>query len=122
MVRKKRRKFSLEFKREAVRLFESGGKLITVIARELGVHVNLLGSWVKQFEKPPMLSSMTSAEVEEELKQLRKDKARLEMEVEILGKATVYSTGHRNTTTSDSWLKVVTDADSQARLVSRRKG
>jgi hypothetical protein len=36
--------------------------------------------------------------------------------------AAAYSTGHRNTTTSDSWLKeVVTNAGSQARLVSRRK-
>jgi transposase-like protein len=58
----------------------------------------------------------------EELKQLRKDNARLEMEVEILGKATAYSMGHRNTTTSDRWLKdVVTHAGSQTRLGRKRE-
>jgi hypothetical protein len=58
----------------------------------------------------------------DELKQLRKDKARLEMEVEILGKATVYSTGHRNTTTSHGWLKqVVKHAGPQARSGRERE-
>jgi transposase-like protein len=58
----------------------------------------------------------------DELKQLRKDNARLKEEVEILGKATADSIGHRNTTTSDSWQKeVVKHAGPQTRLGSKRE-
>ena len=96
MLRKKRRKFSMEFKREAVRVFETGQKPISVVAQELGLHVNVLGSWVKQLGKAEASETRiatgptTTSEMEAELKQLRKDKARLEMEVEILGKATAF--------------------------------
>jgi transposase len=97
MVRKTRRHFSLEFKREAVRMFHSSGKPITAAARDLGIHVNVLSAWVAQLGRKPASEetpsssegALTSAE-KEELKQLRKDKARLEMEVEILGKATAF--------------------------------
>jgi len=95
-MRKKRRKFTMDFKREAVRIFESGQKPISVVARELGLHVNVLGDWVHRFGKdapvvaPVVPGALTSSEMEAELTQLRKDKARLEMEVEILGKATAF--------------------------------
>jgi transposase-like protein len=88
MARKARRKFSLQFKREAVRLFESSEKPVSVIAAELGIHVNVLKSWV-ELVKAETKSGLSGDQLEE-LKQLRKDKARLEMEVEILGKATAF--------------------------------
>lgn len=95
-MRKKRRKFTMEFKREAVRIFESGQKPISVVARELGLHVNVLGNWVHRLGRDTLVvapvapGSLTPSEIEVELTQLRKDKARLEMEVEILGKATAF--------------------------------
>ena len=88
MARKSRRKFSLQFKREAVRLLEASEKPVSVIATELGVHVNVLKSWV-ELVRVETKSGLTGDQLEE-LKQLRKDKARLEMEVEILGKATAF--------------------------------
>ena len=88
MARKARRKFRKEFKREAVRLLQTSGKPLTEIARELGVHANVLRSW-QEMVKAEEKTGLTPDELEE-LKQLRKDKARLEMEVEILGKATAF--------------------------------
>lgn len=88
MARKARRKFRKEFKREAVRLLQTSGKPLTEIARELGVHPNVLRSW-QEMVKAEEKTGLTPDELEE-LKQLRKDKARLEMEVEILGKATAF--------------------------------
>lgn len=88
MARKVRRKFRKEFKREAVRLLQTSGKPLSEIARELGVHANVLRSW-QEMVKAEEKTGLTSDELEE-LKQLRKDKARLEMEVEILGKATAF--------------------------------
>jgi transposase len=88
VARKVRRKFRKEFKREAVRLLQTSGKPLTEIARELGVHANVLRSW-QEMVKTEEKTGLTPDELEE-LKQLRKDKARLEMEVEILGKATAF--------------------------------
>jgi transposase len=40
-----RRKYTEEFKREAVRLMESSGKPIAELARDLGVNDNVLHRW-----------------------------------------------------------------------------
>jgi transposase len=87
-VAKTRRKFSKQFKREAVQLFRSSGKSQSVVARELGVSVSTLGQWVAMVDGEEK-TGLTSDELAE-LKQLRKDNARLQMEVEILGKATAF--------------------------------
>jgi transposase len=88
VAKKHRRKFSKAFKREAVSLLQTSGKPLTEIARELGLHANVLRAWAEMV-KVEEKSGLTPDELEE-LKQLRKDKARLEMEVEILGKATAF--------------------------------
>lgn len=88
MARKARRKFRKEFKREAVRLLQTSGKSLAEIARDLAVHPNVLRSW-QAMVKAEDKTGLTPDELDE-LKQLRKDKARLEMEVEILGKATAF--------------------------------
>jgi transposase-like protein len=71
-----------------VRLLRDSGKNITQIAKELGVGPSVLRSWMDMVEAEEK-TGLTPDELEE-LKQLRKDKARLEMEVEILGKATAF--------------------------------
>lgn len=85
---KQKRKFSKEFKREAVRLLRDSGKSINQIARELGIGSGLLSQW-KQLVEAEEKTGLTPDELEE-LKQLRKDNARLKVEVEILGKATAF--------------------------------
>jgi len=91
MTKRRKRVFSKEFKREAVKLVNSSGKPATQIARELDVPQSVLYRWIEQVaaEAAGVKTELTPTELEE-LKQLRKDKARLEMEVEILGKATAF--------------------------------
>lgn len=86
--RKPRRKFSKEFKREAVRLLRDSGKGISQIATELGVTPGVLRAWVDMVEAEEKTG--LSPEELEELKRLRKENARLKEEVEILGKATAF--------------------------------
>jgi transposase len=86
--RKARRLFSKEFKREAVKLLRESGKGITQIATELGVSASMLRTWVDMVEAEEK-TGLTPEELDE-LKQLRKDNARLKEEVEILGKATAF--------------------------------
>ena len=88
MAKRPRRKFSKEFKREAVRLVRDSGKNLSQIARELGIRNGVLSNWRNQVEAEEK-TGLTSDELAE-LKQLRKDKARLEMEVRILGEATAF--------------------------------
>jgi transposase len=86
--KRKRRKFSKEFKREAVQLLRDSGKPVTQIARELGIQDSVLRSWEAMVEAEEKTGLKTDEQAE--LEQLRKDKARLEREVEILKKATAF--------------------------------
>lgn len=86
--RKARRRFSKEFKREAVKVLRDSDKGITQIANELGVTASVLRTWVDMVEAEEKTG--LSPEELDELKRLRKENARLKEEVEILGKATAF--------------------------------
>ena len=91
-VRGKRRRFSAEYKAEAVRLVGESGKSIGVIARELGLGETALRRWVQQAEVNAgggPAGALTTSE-REELAQLRRENRRLRMEREILKKATAF--------------------------------
>jgi transposase len=85
---KTRRKFTKQFKREAVQLLRTSGKNQTQMARELGVATSVLGAWMAMVQAEEK-TGLTPDELEE-LKRLRKENAQLQMEVEILGKATAF--------------------------------
>ena len=87
----RRRKFSPQFKAEAVQLVIETGRPIAEVARDLGVHDGTLGNWVKAWrdanpEPEPKLSPVERArmtELEDELRRLR-------MENEFLKKAAAF--------------------------------
>jgi transposase len=88
MGKANRRKFSKAFKREAVQLLRSSGKGLSQVARELSIGNSVLSAWVAMVEAEEKTG--LKPEELEELKRLRKENARLQMEVEILGKATAF--------------------------------
>ena len=49
MATRTRRKFTAEFKREAVKLAEQPGRSVSAVARELGVERSVLKHWVDNF-------------------------------------------------------------------------
>ena len=92
MTKRTRRKFSKEYKAEVVTLIRQGNKSIGAVCRDLGLPETAVRRWVKQAdvdlgEGPP--GALTSAE-REELSELRKRVKTLEMEREILKKATAF--------------------------------
>jgi transposase-like protein len=92
MVKRKRRAFSAEYKAEVVGLIRKSGKSVGAVARELDLTETAVRRWVQQAEidsggGPP--GALTTAE-REELAQLRKRVKTLEMEREILKKATAF--------------------------------
>lgn len=47
----KRRKFSPQFKAEAVQMVVETGKPIAEVARDLGIHDGTLGNWVNAYRR-----------------------------------------------------------------------
>ena len=84
--------YTLEFKQSSVELAQNGEQSISQTAKDLGVNENTLHGWIKQFSKKPNESSLGSSRLslEEEVKQLRKENARLKQDRDILKKAAAY--------------------------------
>ncbi|MCX4538620.1 transposase (plasmid) [Streptomyces sp. NBC_00841] len=86
------KRYTAEFKRDAVALALSSDKTVTEVARDLGVSPEGLRGWVKQAKVDRgegSAGALTSAE-REELAQLRRKVRELEKTVDILGKATAF--------------------------------
>lgn len=87
----KYRKFSPEFRDDAVRLVIETSRPIAQVARELGINEGTLGNWVGQYraehaEDEPPLSVSERARLREAERELRE----VRMENEFLKKAAAY--------------------------------
>ena len=92
MSKRKRRSFTKEYRAEVVRLIRKSGKTVGAVSRELGLTETAVRRWVEQAEIDTgggPAGALTTAE-REELAQLRKRVKTLEMEREILKKATAF--------------------------------
>ena len=87
--KKTRRKYTEDFKRDAVALVAEQGYKVSEAARSLGINDNLLRRW-RQELADEATGSRLSADEREELKRLRKENRMLRMEKEILKKASQY--------------------------------
>ena len=94
-----RRKFSREFKLEAVKLVRERGVSVSQAARDLDLHENVLRKWVREQQADPGSAFPGVMKPEQqEIERLRRELARMKAERDILKKAAVGSTGHRNMT------------------------
>jgi len=84
-----RRKYTEDFKREAVALVTEQGYKASEAARSLDIGANLLRRWKREFEEEAS-GNRLSGDEREELKRLRKEVRQLRMEKEILKKASQY--------------------------------
>ena len=87
-----RRKFTAEFKAEAVSLSKKLGHSVVQVAKDLGVAYGVLRNWIKQSgtNKENGSSSLLTASEKEELAILRRENKQLRLEREILKKATAF--------------------------------
>jgi transposase len=88
-----RRKFSREFKLEAVRLVKERGVAVTQACRDLDVHESRLRAWIREFAADPQQAFPGKGVMKPEaaeLDRLRKEVAKLKMERDILKKAAAY--------------------------------
>jgi transposase len=87
--KRKRRKHSEEFKREAVKLLTDQELSLAEVAGNLGLHPNLLRKWKQQIEGEHEDTSLTEDE-RMEIARLRAENRRLRMERDILKKAAAF--------------------------------
>jgi transposase len=92
MGRRRPRKFSPEFKAEAVRLVQESDAPIRAIAQQLGVGKGTLCRWT-QLARPQPQAPLTEDE-RSELSRLRRENLQLRMERDILKEATAFFARH----------------------------
>jgi transposase len=91
MLARSKRKFSPEFREEAVKLVIETSRPIAQVARELGIGEGTLGNWVAAYrrdhagDEPPL-----GVNERERLRQLERETRELRMENEFLKKAAAY--------------------------------
>jgi len=88
-----RKKYSKEFKLDAVSLVADQGYSCAEAARSLSIHATLLGRWVKEAQAGDGQAFRGNGRLtgeQEELRRLKVENKRLKMEKEILKKATVF--------------------------------
>ena len=92
MAKKTRRSFTKEYKAEVVELIRKSGKTVGAICRDLDLTETAVRRWVQRAEVDSgagPAGALTTAE-REEFAALRKQVKTLEMEREILKKATAF--------------------------------
>jgi transposase len=86
-----RRRFTSEFKNEAVKLAEESGRLLQAVAAELGVRANQLRAWRNEQVAAGSAEALARQQAEAaELARLRREVKRLEQENEILKRAAAF--------------------------------
>lgn len=89
----KRKKYTKEFKLDAISLVRDQHLNIAEASRNLGVSAQMLGRWIKEEENEDGQAFRGNGKLtpeQEEIRTLKAHVKRLEMEREILKKATVF--------------------------------
>ena len=95
--KKPRRKFTKEFKLEAVKMLNEGVRPVPEICAALGVRSGLLYRWRVELQEAgaeAFRGQGNRMQLEEENRQLRLENQRLKLEQEILKKAAAYFAKH----------------------------
>jgi transposase len=96
MQRRSKKKYSLEFKLEAVRLSNDSGKPVTQVARDLNIPVVLLYRWRDEIHKdgakafPGKTGKSTKSSENTEIIRLRRELKKVTDERDILKKTLVF--------------------------------
>ena len=88
--RRSRRKFTDEFKRDAVALVIDEDRTVVDVAGSLGVGEGTLGNWVRQARIDRGERAGVSTSEREELVKLRRQNVELRMERDLLKRATAF--------------------------------
>lgn len=86
----KYRKFTPEYREEAVKLVLETGRPIAEVARDLGINEGTLGNWVTKYRTDHPASEDLGISERARLKELEKEVRELKLEREFLKKAAAF--------------------------------
>lgn len=87
----KRRKFSREFKHEAVELATGGDTVISQIAKDLGINAGMLGRWCQEHRQNGQKAFCGQGVArDDEVARLKRELARVKRERDFLKDAAVF--------------------------------
>lgn len=92
-MKSERRRYTKEFKEEAVKLVTEQGYRVSEAARNLGINENMLSRWKQEQRDQDEIGSTSfdsPQSMATEIKRLEKENKRLKMEREILKKAAAF--------------------------------
>jgi transposase len=90
-TKKPNKSYTSEFKESAVKLANETDQPVSQTARELGVNVNTLHTWIIKYSKPvKMVANRSDEHIYDEVKLLKKELAKVTQERDLLKKATAY--------------------------------
>ncbi len=88
---RQRRKFSAEYKREAVTMLDAPGVSVSQIAAELGIGATVLGRWRRELRQEPTQAFVGHGRPRDEnLALLRRELARVTKERDFLREAATF--------------------------------
>ena len=86
-----RRKFSAEYKREAVAMLDTPGVSVSQIAADLGIGATVLGRWRREVRQKPEQAFVGNGRArDEELAQFRRELSRVTKERDFLREAATF--------------------------------
>ena len=84
------KRFTEEFRREAVRLATESERTMKELAAELGITAQTLRQWIRDLPATKQTAPGRVLSLEEQVRQLKRENERLREEREILKKATAF--------------------------------
>lgn len=92
MSQEKPNTYTAEFRASAVKLANESDKPISQVAKNLGINVNTLHTWIGKYSRPKDSNKTVRSDehLYDELKRLKKEVARLTEERDLLKKAAAY--------------------------------
>jgi transposase len=92
----RRRKFSPEFRDEAVKMVVDSDRPVAQVARELGINPGTLGNWVAAYRKAhPVEEEPLSVSERVRLRELERENQELRLQTEFLKKAAAFFASHQ---------------------------
>lgn len=91
-----RRKYTPEFRAEAVRLVVETGRPVAHVAAEVGIGAQLLGRWVSHAKPAAVGDRALDVDERAELERLRTENADLRLDRSFLKKAAVFFASDQN--------------------------
>jgi len=97
-----RRRFTAEYKREAVAMLDVPRVTVSQIASDLGIGANILGRWRRELRQAPKQAFAGNGRPrDEEVSQLRRELARMTKERDFLREAVAFFAKRRNKVSDD---------------------